>query len=74
MVTGVWTSALPICVSGGMINGIGNIAGIVTPLVIGYVVAVTGSFNNALWFVAAHGVLAVISYLLIATRFVRVAE
>jgi ACS family glucarate transporter-like MFS transporter len=52
-------------------NGIGNIAGIVTPLVIGYVVTVTGSFNNAL-FVAAHGVLAVVSYLLIATRFERV--
>jgi hypothetical protein len=58
--------------SGGVFNGIGNIAGIVTPLVIGYVVTVTGSFNNALWFVAAHGVLAVVSYLLIATRFERV--
>jgi ACS family glucarate transporter-like MFS transporter len=59
---------------GGVFNGIGNIAGIVTPLVIGYVVSVTGSFNNALWFVAAHGVLAVVSYVLIATRFERVAE
>ncbi|TCW45133.1 ACS family glucarate transporter-like MFS transporter [Phytobacter diazotrophicus] len=57
---------------GGVFNGIGNIAGIVTPLVIGYVVTVTGSFNNALWFVAAHGVLAVVSYILIATRFERV--
>jgi ACS family glucarate transporter-like MFS transporter len=57
---------------GGVFNGIGNIAGIVTPLVIGYVVTVTGSFNNALWFVAAHGVLAVVSYVLIATRFERV--
>jgi ACS family glucarate transporter-like MFS transporter len=57
---------------GGVFNGIGNIAGIVTPLVIGYVVTVTGSFNNALWFVAAHGVLAVVSYVVIATRFERV--
>ncbi len=57
---------------GGVFNGIGNIAGIVTPLVIGYAVTVTGSFNNALWFVAAHGVLAVVSYVLIATRFERV--
>ena len=57
---------------GGVFNGIGNIAGIITPVVIGYVVAVTGSFNNALWFVAAHGILAVISYLIVARQFERV--
>lgn len=57
---------------GGVFNGIGNIAGIITPLVIGYVVSVTGSFADALWFVAAHGVLAVIAYLAIAGRFERV--
>lgn len=57
---------------GGVFNGIGNIAGIITPLVIGYVVSVTGSFADALWFVAAHGVLAVIAYLVIARRFERV--
>lgn len=39
-------------------NGLGNIAGIVTPIVIGYLVQQTGSFNLALGFVAAHGVLA----------------
>jgi nitrate/nitrite transporter NarK len=53
-------------------NGIGNIAGIITPLVIGYIVAVTGSFNIALWFVAAHGVLGILSYGLLAGRFERV--
>ncbi|MBJ3815573.1 MFS transporter [Shimwellia pseudoproteus] len=57
---------------GGVFNCIGNIAGIVTPLVIGYVVSVTGSFNLALYFVAAHGVLAIVSYLVIARRFERV--
>lgn len=57
---------------GGVFNGIGNIAGIITPLVIGYVVSVTGSFADALWFVAAHGVLAVVAYLIIANRFERV--
>jgi nitrate/nitrite transporter NarK len=40
---------------GGVFNGIGNVAGIVTPLVIGYVVASTGSFHNALWFMACWG-------------------
>jgi ACS family glucarate transporter-like MFS transporter len=55
-------------------NGIGNIAGIITPLVIGYVVASTGSFNNALWFVAAHGVLGIFAYLLLARRFERIEQ
>jgi D-galactonate transporter len=58
--------------SGGVFNGIGNIAGIITPLVIGYIVAVTGSFNIALWFVAAHGVLGIFAYGLLAGRFERV--
>ncbi|MQY20878.1 MFS transporter [Nocardia macrotermitis] len=42
-------------------NGLGNIAGIITPIVIGYIVQTTGSFNVALWFVAAHGILAVLA-------------
>jgi ACS family glucarate transporter-like MFS transporter len=58
--------------SGGVFNGIGNIAGIVTPIVIGYVLASTGSFTNALWFVAAHGVLGILAYLGLAGRFERV--
>ena len=58
---------------GGVFNGIGNIAGIVTPLVIGYVVAITGSFDLALWFVAAHGLLGICSYVLLAKRFERTA-
>jgi D-galactonate transporter len=58
--------------SGGVFNGIGNIAGIITPLVIGYIVAVTGSFNIALWFVAAHGVLGIFAYGVLAGRFERV--
>ncbi|HYQ55277.1 MAG TPA: MFS transporter [Pseudomonas sp.] len=59
---------------GGVFNGIGNIAGIVTPLVIGYVVASTSSFHNALWFVAAHGVLGIFAYLLLARRFERTGQ
>jgi D-galactonate transporter len=58
--------------SGGVFNGLGNIAGIVTPVVIGYVVASTGSFNNALWFVAAHGLVGIFAYLVLAGRFERV--
>lgn len=59
--------------SGGVFNGIGNVAGIVTPIVIGYVVASTGSFSNALWFVAAHGLVGILAYLVLAQRFERVS-
>lgn len=58
--------------SGGVFNGIGNTAGIITPVVIGYFVATTGSFNAALWFVAAHGIIAILAYTVIAGRFERV--
>ncbi|BAP41628.1 d-galactonate transporter [Pseudomonas sp. StFLB209] len=58
--------------SGGVFNGIGNTAGIITPVVIGYFVATTGSFNAALWFVAAHGLVAILAYTVIAGRFERV--
>lgn len=58
--------------TGGVFNGIGNLAGIVTPLVIGYVLAVTGSFDLVLWFVAAHGIIGMLSYLLLAGRFERI--
>ncbi|WP_034577910.1 MFS transporter [Carnimonas nigrificans] len=59
---------------GGVFNGLGNIAGIITPIVIGYVVNVTGSFSLALWFVAAHGILGIFSYSIIATRFRRITD
>lgn len=58
--------------SGGVFNGIGNVAGIVTPMVIGFVVATTGSFDRALWFVGAHGVVAMLAYGVLAGRFSRV--
>ena len=49
-------------VSGSIMNAIGNIAGIVTPIVIGFVIAASGSFDMALWFVGAHGAVALVGY------------
>ncbi len=49
-------------VTGGVFNAIGNTAGIVTPLVIGYLVAGSGSFNSALLYVGLHGLIAIVSY------------
>jgi ACS family glucarate transporter-like MFS transporter len=48
--------------SGSIFNTFGNTAGIVTPIVIGYIVAATGSFDAALVFVFAHSVVALLSY------------
>jgi hypothetical protein len=47
----------------------GNVAGIVTPIVIGYLVAKTGSFNGALVFVGINALLTVFSYLVIVERY-----
>ncbi|MBV5262657.1 MFS transporter [Pinisolibacter aquiterrae] len=51
--------------AGGVFNMCGNISSITTPIIIGYIVQTTGSFNGALVFVAANGLIAAISYLLV---------
>ncbi|WP_274081371.1 hypothetical protein [Pseudomonas kurunegalensis] len=48
--------------TGGVFNALGNTAGIVTPVVIGYLLHSSGSFNSALIYVGAHGLLAAFSY------------
>jgi ACS family glucarate transporter-like MFS transporter len=50
-------------INGGLFNLIGNLAGVTTPIVIGYIVRRTGSFQGALLFVAATALLAVVAYL-----------
>jgi MFS transporter, ACS family, glucarate transporter len=51
--------------SGGLFNTFGNIASITTPIVIGYIIQTTGSFNGALVFVGANAFVAILSYLVI---------
>jgi ACS family glucarate transporter-like MFS transporter len=58
--------------SGGLFNTFGNLAGIITPIAIGYILSTTGSFNGALVFVSAHAVLAIISYVFIVGEIKRV--
>lgn len=57
---------------GGLFNTFGNVGAITTPIVIGYLVADSGSFSGALIYVGANALLAVIGYTLIAGRFERV--
>ncbi len=58
--------------SGALFNTFGNVAGITTPIVIGYIVKGTGSFNGALVFVAANALIAIVSYLFIVGKIQRV--
>ena len=51
--------------SGGLFNLSANLAGIVTPIVVGQIVQRTGSFKAALAFVATLAAIGVLSYLLI---------
>lgn len=48
--------------NGGVFNLIGNVAGITTPIVIGYLIKRTGSFHEVLLFVGAAALLAILSY------------
>jgi MFS transporter, ACS family, D-galactonate transporter len=51
--------------TGGVFNLCANLAGIVTPIVIGVIVQATGSFYGALAYVAALGLVGVLAYVLI---------
>ena len=58
--------------NGGLFNLVGNLAGITTPIIIGYIVANTHSFNGVLIFVSAIAFCAIVSYGPIAGRFARI--
>lgn len=58
--------------AGSIFNTFGNIAGIVTPIVIGYILSTTGSFNGALVFVGVNALVCVLSYLVIVKDIRRV--
>ena len=51
--------------SGGVFNLCANLAGIVTPLVVGFVVGTTGSFVWALAFIGALALAGVVSYVFV---------
>jgi len=58
--------------AGAIFNCIGNIGGIVTPILFGYIVEATGGYNVGLYFVAAHCIVAALVYLLLMGRIERV--
>lgn len=56
---------------GGLFNTFSNISGVVTPIVIGYIVFSTGSFSGALIFVGIHALIAIVSFGLIVGKIER---
>ena len=58
--------------SGGLFNTFGNLSAITTPIVVGYLISRTGSFDWALVYVGANALLAVFSYLFIVGRIHRI--
>ena len=57
--------------AGGVFNMFGNSAGIVTPIVIGYIVALTGSFDGALIYVGVHCLVTILAFAFITGRIER---
>nr|WP_314871940.1 MFS transporter [uncultured Pseudomonas sp.] len=53
--------------AGGLFNMFGNISGIITPIIIGYIVHSTGSFEGALYVVAGHALLGALAFLSMGT-------
>ena len=58
--------------SGALFNTFGNIAGITTPIVIGYILQGTGSFAGALVYVGANAAVTIVSYVFIVGEIKRV--
>lgn len=58
--------------AGAIFNCVGNIAGIVTPIIFGYLVALTGGYSVGLFFVGAHCVVAALCFLFIMGPIARV--
>jgi D-galactonate transporter len=57
--------------TGGISNAFANLAGVVTPVVIGYILAATGSFDGVLIYVCAHSLGGLASYWLLVGRLKR---
>jgi sugar phosphate permease len=57
--------------AGGIFNMFGAVAGIVTPIVIGYILQGTGNFSGAMWFVGINGLITVFAYLFIVQKIER---
>jgi MFS transporter, ACS family, D-galactonate transporter len=61
-------------VTGGLFNFCTNLAGIITPIVIGFVVAATGSFFGGLAFIGVMALVGACSYIFVLGEVKRVGD
>ena len=61
-------------ITGGLFNFCTNLAGIITPIVIGLVVAATGSFFGGLAFIGVMALIGALSYIFVLGEVKRVGE
>lgn len=57
--------------SGSMLNTFSNASSITTPIITGYILDITGSFNAVLWFVISHAVMVIFFYLFVVGKIQR---
>lgn len=55
-------------IAGGLMNFFANTAGIVTPMVIGFIVAATNSYNGAILFIGLVAIIGALSYIFIVGK------
>jgi ACS family D-galactonate transporter-like MFS transporter len=58
--------------AGGVFNFFANLGSILTPLVIGFVLAATGSFNGALFYIGGLALLGALCYIFVIGRVYRI--
>jgi ACS family D-galactonate transporter-like MFS transporter len=61
-------------ITGGLFNFCTNLAGIITPIIIGFVVAITGSFFGGLAFIGVMALIGALSYIFVLGEVKRVGE
>lgn len=60
--------------SGGVFNTFGNIAGVITPTAIAYIIHLTGNFDSALFFIVGHALLAIFFFVFMVSDLNRIQD
>jgi ACS family glucarate transporter-like MFS transporter len=59
--------------TGSVVNGVGNLSGIFTPVIVGYLIAASQNFQLALFIMAMHGLVAIATHIWLTGRLQRLA-
>jgi ACS family glucarate transporter-like MFS transporter len=59
--------------TGSVVNGVGNLSGIFTPVIVGYLIAASQNFHLALFIMAMHGFVAIATHIWMTGKLQRLA-